>query len=111
VSLPGESVPEQYHTRPIGTTVTGPSDSDRNTSNLEWYDLFVTRPMPFVFAALLDNGVGHTQVVCVASDHVAEGSQEPEEDEPWDSAGVRETRVIAGHMATVAAIAVAVVVY
>jgi hypothetical protein len=97
----------------MGLVGGGSMNSDRNASSFVWYDLSVKRPVPFVLATSLDDGSIETQVVCVAPDHVADGSREPEEDEPWEgaSAGARNSWLAAGRMATVAAIAVAAVIY
>lgn len=87
---------------------------DRDAGSFESYDVSVKRPVPSVFAAYLADGTTETHVVCVTPDHVAEGSREPEEEEPWDlleSAGARRSWVIAGQVATVVAIAVVVAGY
>ncbi|RAR01429.1 hypothetical protein DDE82_006533 [Stemphylium lycopersici] len=110
-SPPWASVPDQYQTFSIGRVGSGPHTSDRNVDSFLWYDLHVQRPIPFVITIPVDVRNSETQVVCVAPDHVAEGSRKPEQDEPWESSGVGVCTPAAGQLAAFAAIAAAAAWY
>jgi hypothetical protein len=88
-SPPAESVPEEHRTWSMGTVGSGSYNSDRNASSFALYDLFIRRAVPIVLAASFSDDSTETQVVCVAPDHVAQGSREPEEDAPWKNTGAR----------------------
>ena len=79
---PGIDVPAGFSTRPLfGTGPTeAPWEYDTDVDNFTWYDEYITRPVPVLVAAASDDAPGGvTKVVCIAPDHVREGSRVPPE--------------------------------
>ncbi|CAN9245848.1 unnamed protein product [Alternaria alternata] len=80
---PGIDVPAGFSTR--GLFGVGPTqepwDYDTNVENFTWYDEYITRPVPVLVAAVSEEASmgGVTKVVCIAPDHVREGSRVPPE--------------------------------
>ena len=80
---PGIDVPAGFSTR--GLFGVGPTqepwDYDTNVDNFTWYDEYITRPVPVLVAAVSEEASmgGVTKVVCIAPDHVREGSRLPPE--------------------------------
>jgi hypothetical protein len=80
---PGIDVPAGFSTR--GLFGVGPTqepwDYDTNVDNFTWYDEYITRPVPVLVAAVSEEASmgGVTKVVCIAPDHVREGSRVPPE--------------------------------
>ncbi|OWY45761.1 hypothetical protein AA0118_g9252 [Alternaria tenuissima] len=79
---PGIDVPAGFSTR--GLFGTGPTEApweyDTDVDNFTWYDEYITRPVPVLVAAASDDAPGGvTKVVCIAPDHVREGSRVPPE--------------------------------
>ena len=80
---PGIDIPAGYSSHAlfgVGPTQE-PWDYDTDVDNFTWYDEYITRPVPVLVAAASDDSVtgGVTKVVCIAPDHVREGSRVPPE--------------------------------
>ena len=80
---PGIDVPAGFSTH--GLFGVGPTqepwDYDTDVDNFTWYDEYITRPVPVLVAAVSEEASmgGVTKVVCIAPDHVREGSRVPPE--------------------------------
>ena len=80
---PGIDVPAGFSTH--GLFGVGPTqepwDYDTDVDNFTWYDEYITKPVPVLVAAVSEEASmgGVTKVVCIAPDHVREGSRVPPE--------------------------------